>query len=89
MPFLAEQHLAAAKMVRANGARISGAECETFIKKSNSFVVCAHLAARDHGGISLDGFEWDSVTPNWNVVDEQIQRLEPAQIDGPSIIPER
>ena len=88
MQFLAEQHLAAAKMVRANGAHLTGACRERFIKSSNSFVVCARLAAQDRGGISLAGFEWDSINPDWNVVDEQIQRLELPQINGPSIIPD-
>ena len=58
MQFLAEQHLTAAKLVRENGARRSGAERELFIRKSNSFVACVRLAAKDRGGICLDNFDW-------------------------------
>jgi hypothetical protein len=87
MQFFAEQHLASAKMVRAKGLHLKGAERERAIKSSNSLVVCARLSARDRGGISLDGFEWNSVSPDWNAVDEQIQGLEPPQIDSPSLIP--
>ena len=45
MQFLAEQHLVAAKLLRESGARRTGAERELFIKKSNSFVMCARLCA--------------------------------------------
>jgi hypothetical protein len=65
--FLAEQHLVAAKLVRENGARHTGAERELFIRKSNSLVVCVRLSGKDRGGISLDKFDWWSVTPDWNV----------------------
>jgi hypothetical protein len=82
MQFLAEQHLVAAKLVRENGARRSGAE-----QKSNSFVACVRLAAKDRGGICLDSFEWSSLTPNWKVIEEQIMRLALLQIDGPPIVP--
>jgi hypothetical protein len=43
MAFLPEQHLAAAKLVRKNGARRTGAERKLFIRKSNSFVICVRL----------------------------------------------
>lgn len=87
MKFLAEQHLSAAKMARDNGVRHVGPGRHLFIKISNSLVVCALLAARDRGGISLAGFDWTAVSPNWSFIDKQMQRLEPPQIDGPSIIP--
>lgn len=58
MLFLAEQHLVAAKLVRKNGATRAGADLEKFIKMSNSFVVCARLAAKSRGGINLDRFDW-------------------------------
>jgi hypothetical protein len=88
MPFLAEQHLVAAKLVRENGARRSGAERELYIKKSNSFVACVRLAAKDRGGICLDSFDWWSLTPDWSVIDEQVRRLAPPRIDGPSLVPD-
>jgi hypothetical protein len=53
MAFLAEQHLVAAKLVRRNGATRTGAERELFIRKSNSFVVCVRLMAKERGGICL------------------------------------
>ena len=87
MAFLAEQHLVAAKLVRRNGATRTGAEQELFIRKSNSFVVCVRLMAKDRGGICLDNFDWWSLTPDWSVVDEQVLRLAPPHIDGPSLVP--
>ena len=88
MAFLAEQHLVAAKLVRRNGATRTGAERELFIRKSNSFVVCVRLMAKDRGGICLDNFDWWSLTPDWSLVDEQIRRLAPSHIDSPSLIPD-
>jgi hypothetical protein len=87
MQFLAEQHLVAAKLVRKNGARRIGAEREQFIRESNSFVVCVRLSAKHRGGINLDNFDWSSLTPDWSVVDEEINRLAPPYIDGPSLVP--
>jgi hypothetical protein len=88
MQFLAEQHLVAAKLVRKNGAARTGAERELFIRESNSFVVCSRLMATDRGGICLDNFDWWSLTPDWNVIDEQVRRLVPPRIDGPSLVPD-
>jgi hypothetical protein len=88
MQFLAEQHLVAAKLVRKNGAARTGAERELFIRKSNSCVVCVSLTAKDRGGICLDNFDWWSLTPDWSVVDEQVRRLAPPHIDGPSLVPD-
>ena len=88
MAFLAEQHLVAAKLVRRNGATRFRAERELFIRKSNSFVVCVRLMAKDRGGICLDNFDWLSLTPDWSVVDEQIRRLASPHIDSPSLIPD-
>jgi hypothetical protein len=87
MAFLAEQHLVAAKLVRRNGATRTGAERELLIRKSNSFVVCVRLMAQERGGICLDNFDWCSLTPDWSVIDEQVGRLSPPQIDGPPLIP--
>ena len=86
MLFLAEQHLVAAKLLR-NGERGTGAVRELFIRKSNSCVVCVRLMAKDRGGICLDNFDWSSLTPDWSVVDEQVHRLAPPHIDGPSLVP--
>jgi hypothetical protein len=88
MQFLAEQHLVAAKLVWRNGAVRTGAERELFIRKSNSFVVCVDLMAKERGGICLDNFDWWSLTPDWSVIDEQVRRLAPPRIDGPSLIPD-
>jgi hypothetical protein len=86
MQFLTEQHLVAAKLVRENGARRTGAEREIFIRKSNSFVACVRLTAKDRGGICLDNFNWSSLTPDWNEIEEQVLRLTPPCIDGPSLV---
>jgi hypothetical protein len=88
MAFIAEQHLVAAKLVRINGAARTGAERELFIRKSNSFVVCVRLMARNRGGICLDNFDWWSLTPDWSAIDEQICQLAPPRVDGPSLVPE-
>jgi hypothetical protein len=88
MPFLAEQHLIAAKLARESGIGRTGAERELFIRKSNSFLVCARLAAKDRGGIRLDNFDWSSLTPDWGKIDEQIRRLASPQIDGPPLVPD-
>ena len=88
MQFLAEQHLVAAKLVRRNGAVRTGAERELCIRKSNSFVVCVGLTAKERGGICLDNFDWWSLTPDWSVIDEQVRRLVPPRIDGPSLVPD-
>lgn len=87
MPFLAEQHLVAAKLVRQNGARRTGAERELFIRKSNSFVACVRLMAKDRGGICLDEFDWSSIAPDWSLIEDQILRLAPAQVDSPPLAP--
>jgi hypothetical protein len=88
MQFLAEQHLAAAKLVRKTGTTRTGAERELFVRKSNSLVVCVRLSAEDRGGISLDNFDWWSLTPDWNEIEEQVLRLAPPHIDGPPLVPE-
>ncbi len=88
MQFLAEQHLVAAKLVRKNGGRRIGAERELFIRKSNSFVVCVRLMAKDRGGVGLDDFDWRSLTPDWAEIDEQVRRLLPPHIDGPPLVPD-
>ena len=87
MPFLAEQHLVASKLVRQNGARRTGAERELFIRKSNSFVACVRLMAKDRGGICLDEFDWSSIAPDWSLIEDQILRLAPAQVDSPPLAP--
>ncbi len=88
MLFLAEQHLVAAKLVRENGARRSGAERELFIRKSNSFVACVRLAAKDRGGICLDNFDWASLAPDWGKIDEQMRRLALPHIASPPLVPD-
>jgi hypothetical protein len=87
MQFLAEQHLAAAKLVRKNGASRTGAERELFIRKSNAFVLCISLTAKDRGGISLFNFDFFSLTPNWAAIEEQVLWLTPPIIDGPPLVP--
>jgi hypothetical protein len=89
MPFLAEQHLAAAKLVRENGTRRTGAERESFIQKSNTFVVCARLAALDRGGICLGNFDWSSLTPDWGKIDEQVRQLVSPCIGSPPLVPDQ
>jgi hypothetical protein len=87
MPF-SEQHLALAKLLRNRAAGVPHPEQETWIRKSNSFVACAQLAARDRGGISLEGFAREALTPVWSFIDEQMSQLPPPRIDGPALVPD-
>ena len=88
MPFLAEQHIIAAKLARRNAAKRTDAERELFIRKSNSFVVCVRFMAEERGGVCLDNFDWCSLAPDWSVIDEQVRRLEPPHIDSPPLVPD-
>jgi len=87
MELFAEQHLLAAKLVRANGARRTGLERELFIRKSNTFLVCARLTAQDGGGICLSEFDWSSLTPDWSLVDELVLQLASPHIEAPPPVP--
>jgi hypothetical protein len=88
MQFLTEQHLALAKLRRRMGAGVPWPEQEQWIRRSNSFLACAQLAAWDRGGISLEGFAWKALTSVWSFVDEQISQLPPPRIDGPALVPD-
>ena len=44
--------------------------------------------AEDRGGVSLDNFDWWSLTPDWNEIEEQVRRLAPPYVDGPPLVPE-
>lgn len=89
MPFSAEQHLAAAKLIRRNGANTSSADRERFVRMSNTFIVCFRLAARDRGGISLEGSDWSSRDPNWAVIEKQVELLTPQEVESPPIVPDK
>jgi hypothetical protein len=86
--FLSEQHLAAAKLVRTKGQKRDGADRVRFVRMSNSLVVCARLAARNRGGLRLDGFDWYSLAPDWSAIEEQIVRLSPPNIESPPLAPD-
>jgi hypothetical protein len=83
-----EQHLALAKILRKKAADAPSPELEEWIRKSNSFLACAQLAAQDRGGISLEGFAWEALTPVWSFIDEQMSQLSPPRIDGPALVPD-
>jgi hypothetical protein len=87
MQFIAEQHLVVAKLVRKNAATRTGTERELFVRKSNSLVVCVRLSAADRGGVSLDHFDWSSLTPDWCKLDKHVLRLALPQIVGPPLVP--
>jgi hypothetical protein len=87
MPF-SEQHLALAKLLRNRAADVPHPEQETWIRKSNSFVACAQLAAQDRGGISLEGFAWEALTPDWSLIDRQVSRLPLPHVDAPPLAPD-
>jgi hypothetical protein len=85
---VSEQHLALAKILRKKASDALSPEHEEWIRKSNSFVACAQLAAQDRGGISLEGFAWEALAPVWSFIDEQMSRLPPPRIDGPALVPD-
>jgi hypothetical protein len=87
MQFLTEQHLALAKLLRSMGAGVPWPEQEQWIRRSNSFLACAQLAAQDRGGISLEGFAWEALTPDWSLIDGQMSHLPLPHIVGPPLAP--
>jgi hypothetical protein len=87
MQFLAEQHLAVARLLRQNGRNGSGEDRERFVRMSNSFVICARLSAANRGGICLASFDWLSLNPDWTSVEQQLIRLSLPHIDGPPLVP--
>jgi hypothetical protein len=83
-----EQHLALAKSVRQKGEGVPCPEQEQWIRKSNSFLACAQLAARDRGGVSLEGFAWEALTPDWSLIDRQVSRLPLPHVGAPPLAPD-
>jgi hypothetical protein len=83
-----EQHLALAKIFRKKAADAPSPEQEEWIRKSNSFLACAQLAAQDRGGISLEGFAWEALTPDWSVIDRQVSRLPLPHVSAPPLAPD-
>jgi len=84
----AVSNLVAAKLVKEHGARRTGVERELFIKKSNSFVACARLYAKNRGCIHLENLALSSLSPDWSVIETQIRRLAPPHIEGPPLVPD-
>ena len=84
---LSEQHLALAKLARKRAADAPSPEQEEWIKKSNSFLACARLAAQDRGGISLEGFAWEALTPDWRLIDGQMSQLPLRHVSSPPLAP--
>lgn len=87
MPFSTEQHLAVAKLIRQKAGNRRGSTATRFLKMSNSFVVCARVAAKERGGLLLTGFEWTSLSPDWGAIEQQIARLDPLCIASPPLVP--
>lgn len=85
MLYSTEQHLAVAKLIRRNAK--GRTDSDRFVSMSNSFVVCARLAAKDRGGIRLTAFEWSSVAPDWSAIEQQIAKLGPVNIESPPLAP--
>jgi hypothetical protein len=88
MQFLAEQHLAVAKLLRQKAVNGTGKDRVRFVGTSNGFVNCASLSAVNQGGICLDNFDWLSVSQDWALVERQLAYLSPPVIVGPSLGPE-
>jgi hypothetical protein len=84
---VSEQHLALAKLLRNKAAAVPYPEQEKWIRKSNSLLACAELAAQDRGGISLEGFAWEAITPDWSLIDRQMSHLPLPHIGGPPLAP--
>jgi hypothetical protein len=87
MQFLAEQHLAVARLLRQKGRNVCGEDRERFVRMSNTFVICARLSAANRGGICLASFDWLSPNPDWALVEQQIASLSPPLIASPPLAP--
>jgi len=83
-----EQHLTLAKFFRKRAADAPSPEREEWIRKSNSFLACAQLAALDRGGLSLEGFAWEALTPDWSLIDGQLGQLPLPHVGGPPLAPD-
>jgi len=68
MQFLAEQHLAVARLLRQRGRNGPGEDRERLARMSNGFVICARLSAANRGGICLDFFDCLSLNPDWTSI---------------------
>lgn len=77
-----------AKLIRLNAGNSIGAHFERAVRASNTFLVCARLAADDRGGISLAGFQWSSLTPDRSVIDNEIAALAPIKVTSPPLVPD-
>jgi hypothetical protein len=87
MQFRTEQHFVAARLVRSKGAHRTCADRQRFIEMSNTFLMLSRAAATDRGGLCLDGFEWNSIEPNWTIVEERISQLLLPKITMPPLVP--
>ena len=87
MPFSSERHLAMAKLIGEKAPRC-GHCAERAVQLSNSFVVCARLAAAERGGISLAAFQWSAASPDWSFIDRQTDGLEPIMLKSPPLAPD-
>jgi hypothetical protein len=83
----AEQHFAAAKIIRKNAGSWHASERALFIQKSNTLLICARLAAQHRGGINLHNFDWESLCPNWAEIEHQIRLLAPCWTKSPPLAP--
>jgi hypothetical protein len=77
MQFSVQQHLAKAKMLREQAKTLGESARGRLIKQSNHCVAAAVLAAKDRGGISTIGFDFDLLSPDWALIDNQVARLDP------------
>src|ERR1700730_16691872 len=73
----AEQHLALAKQLREKAQTLPELDRAKAIQHSNSVLALVAFAAKDRGGVSVKGFDFQTLTPDWTVIDEQIARLAP------------
>jgi hypothetical protein len=87
MQFLAEKHLAVARLLRKKAWHGSAEDRVRFVRMSNSFVVCVRLSAANRGGICLDSFDWLSLNPDWTSVEQQIACLSLPLIASPPLAP--
>jgi hypothetical protein len=87
MCFSSEYYLAMAKLVRQKATRC-GRCAERAVQLSNSFVVCARLAAVERGGISLASFQWSAASPDWSFIDRQLVGLDPLTLKSPPLAPD-
>jgi hypothetical protein len=75
IPISSERHLAVAKLLREMAKSVGEPARGQAIKRSNSHLACVVLAAKHRGGVCTSGFDFEALSPDWSIIDNQITLL--------------